>query len=69
LFNLERPLQVTGLTITVGGSIGISMYPDNGEKTADILKSADRAMYEVKQKEKNGVGFAPPRSRLKKKSH
>lgn len=69
LFNLERPLQVTGLTVTVGGSIGISMYPDNGEKTADILKSADRAMYEVKQKEKNGVGLAPPRSRLVKKVH
>ncbi|KZY28502.1 MULTISPECIES: diguanylate cyclase domain-containing protein [unclassified Oleiphilus] len=69
LFNLERPLQVAGLTVTVGGSIGISMYPDNGEKTADILKSADRAMYEVKQKEKNGVGIAPPRSRLGKKAH
>jgi diguanylate cyclase (GGDEF)-like protein/PAS domain S-box-containing protein len=69
LFNLERPLQVTGLTVTVGGSIGISMYPDNGEKTADILKSADRAMYAVKQKEKNGVGLAPPRSRLVKKVH
>ncbi len=69
LFNLERPLQVAGLTVTVGGSIGISMYPDNGEKTADILKSADRAMYEVKQKEKNGVGLAPPRSRLRKQVH
>jgi diguanylate cyclase (GGDEF)-like protein/PAS domain S-box-containing protein len=69
LFNLERPIQVAGLTVTVGGSIGISMYPDNGDKTTDILKSADRAMYEVKQREKNGVGLAPPRSRLGKKVH
>ena len=69
LFNLERPIQVAGLTVTVGGSIGISMYPDNGDKTTDILKSADRAMYEVKQREKNGVGLAPPRSRMGKKVH
>jgi len=64
LFNLERPLQIMGLTITIGGSIGISIYPEHGEKTAEILKSADRAMYEVKQKEKNGVGLATPRKTL-----
>ncbi len=61
LFHLERPIQVSGLTVTIGGSIGISMYPENGDRTTDILKSADRAMYEVKQREKNGVGIAPPK--------
>jgi diguanylate cyclase (GGDEF)-like protein/PAS domain S-box-containing protein len=58
LFHLERPIQVSGLTVVVGGSIGISFYPDDGKKTAELLKSADRAMYEVKQKQKNGIGLA-----------
>ena len=58
LFNLERPIQVSGLTVVIGGSIGISFYPDNGKKTAELLKSADQAMYEVKQKQKNGIGLA-----------
>ena len=58
LFHLERPIQVSGLTVVVGGSIGISFYPDDGTKTAELLKSADRAMYEVKQKQKNGIGLA-----------
>ena len=58
LFHLERPIQVSGLTVIVGGSIGISFYPDNGLKTAELVKSADRAMYEVKQKQKNGIGLA-----------
>jgi diguanylate cyclase (GGDEF)-like protein/PAS domain S-box-containing protein len=58
LFHLERPLQIMGLTVTVGGSIGVSLFPDHGQKTNDLLKSADRAMYNVKQSEKNGVGVA-----------
>jgi diguanylate cyclase (GGDEF)-like protein/PAS domain S-box-containing protein len=58
LFHLERPIQVSGLTVTVGGSIGISFYPDDGKKTTELLKSADRAMYEVKQAQKNGIALA-----------
>ena len=58
LFHLERPIHVTGLTVIVGGSIGISFYPDNGTKPAELLKSADNAMYSVKQKQKNGISIA-----------
>lgn len=58
LFHLERPIQISGLTVVVGGSIGISFYPDDGKKSAELLKSADRAMYEVKQKQKNGICLA-----------
>lgn len=58
LFHLERPIYVSGITVVIGGSIGISFFPDNGSKTAELLKSANRAMYNVKQKQKNGVGLA-----------
>jgi len=58
LFHLERPIHVSGLTVIVGGSIGISFFPDDGRKPAELLKSADNAMYSVKQKQKNGIGLA-----------
>jgi len=58
LFHLERPIHVSGLTVIVGGSIGISFFPDDGSKPAELLKSADNAMYSVKQKQKNGIGLA-----------
>ena len=64
LFHLERPIQVSGLTVIVGGSIGISFYPDDGKKTGELLKSADQAMYEVKQKQKNGIGLASNSHRM-----
>jgi diguanylate cyclase (GGDEF)-like protein/PAS domain S-box-containing protein len=58
LFHLERPIHISGLTVIVGGSIGISFFPDDGTKPAELLKSADNAMYSVKQKQKNGIGLA-----------
>ncbi len=58
LFNLERPINVSGLTVVVGGSIGISFYPDDGTKPAELLKSADNAMYSIKETRKNGIGLA-----------
>ena len=54
----KRCLEFSATTIEVGNhrispqlSIGISTYPEHGEKPDDIVKSADLAMYHVK---KNG---------------
>lgn len=44
--------------VKVSGSIGISLYPDNG-RTLDILYAkADQALYEAKRNGKNRVVFA-----------
>ena len=43
---------------TIGGSIGIAVYPGNGETIDALLKSADTAMYNVKASGKNNVAFA-----------
>jgi len=40
----------------VGGSIGISIFPENGIDTDTLIKKADLAMYEVKRN--GGNGFA-----------
>lgn len=38
-------------------SIGIARYPKDGQDFNELLKNADKALYEVKSKGKNGYGF------------
>jgi diguanylate cyclase (GGDEF)-like protein len=44
-------------TMTV--SIGVALYPDHGSTTDELLASADRAMYEAKNRGRNLVCVAP----------
>jgi diguanylate cyclase (GGDEF)-like protein/hemerythrin-like metal-binding protein/PAS domain S-box-containing protein len=41
----------------VGVSIGISIYPDNGDEMDSLLAAADEAMYESKRKGKNTYSY------------
>ncbi len=51
---LAEPIQLpNGQSVTVGASIGIAVYPDNGEKIDSLLVAADMAMYESKEHGKN----------------
>ena len=43
--------------IYINASFGISLYPADGENSADLLKCADMAMYSVKYFGKNGMRF------------
>ena len=51
---LEKPFDINDSTITVGASIGITVYPEHGDNVTDILSRADSAMYSAK-KSKQGV--------------
>ena len=42
-------------------SVGVSMYPEDGEDADELLKSADMAMYSVKQNGKHGYRFFDPK--------
>jgi diguanylate cyclase (GGDEF)-like protein len=46
---LAEPQQVEGEEYIIGGSIGISLYPKNGEDVDTLLANADTAMYQAKQ--------------------
>jgi diguanylate cyclase (GGDEF)-like protein/PAS domain S-box-containing protein len=44
----EKPFTVEDEEIIMSASIGIAIYPDNGEKIGILLRNADAAMYQIK---------------------
>ena len=43
--------------ISVSASVGISIYPEDGTTYEELFKHADEALYEIKQRGKNGYKF------------
>ena len=48
LSSLMTPMDVNGLLIKIGASIGVAVFPDDGESLRDLLHRADMLMYEAK---------------------
>ncbi len=46
---LATPFEFDGHRLHVQASIGISLYPDDGQDTETLLKNADNAMYRAKE--------------------
>ncbi|MFF2531914.1 EAL domain-containing protein [Brevibacillus sp. NPDC058079] len=57
---LQRPFELEGHVFNVSCSIGIAMYPQDGDNPEDLLKRADTALYTVKSRGKNGYDFFDP---------
>ena len=47
---LNTPFLIYGNQHTLGGSIGVAIYPDHGDNTETLIKRADIAMYEAKSR-------------------
>jgi diguanylate cyclase (GGDEF)-like protein/PAS domain S-box-containing protein len=45
---VRQPINVKGATLELGGSLGISIYPEQGSNSHDLLRCADVAMYSAK---------------------
>ena len=54
---LVRPMLVGGRELTLTASIGISLYPEDGEDEQTLMKCADAAMYRAKEAGKNNYKF------------
>ncbi|BAE52421.1 sensor domain-containing protein [Paramagnetospirillum magneticum] len=54
---LDEPVELSGHKVHVGASIGIAIYPDDGDNFNALMKDADTAMYRAKQKGRNTFCF------------
>ena len=54
---LGKPFEIDGHEIYASISIGISLYPDDGDCIDSLIKNADIAMYESKGKSRNRYQF------------
>ena len=58
LESLSRSFAVDGRVTPLGASIGIALYPGDGETPEELFRRADRAMYAAKAEGKNNYRFA-----------
>lgn len=54
---ISQPFILEGSELTISSSIGIAMYPIDGEDLSSLLKSADSAMYEAKDSGRDRFQF------------
>ena len=54
---LDSPYRIDGALYGSSGSIGITLFPQHGERVDDLLREADTAMYRAKAAGRNRVAF------------
>lgn len=57
LLALATPHRLHGTQLTMSASIGISIYPDDGNEAAALIHCADTAMYDAKQRGGNDYRY------------
>ncbi|MEI8169678.1 MAG: EAL domain-containing protein [Rhodoferax sp.] len=57
LTSLRLPFELAGQSVHISASIGIAIYPDDGESIDDLIRNSDIAMYHTKAEGKNGHSF------------
>jgi diguanylate cyclase (GGDEF)-like protein len=54
---LNQKFHIEGHDIHIGASVGISLYPLDGDNALDLIKMSDTAMYEAKKIGRNNFQF------------
>ena len=57
---VKRAIVIDGHELAVTASIGISLFPHDGEDVATLIKNADAAMYHAKERGRNNYQFFTP---------
>jgi diguanylate cyclase (GGDEF)-like protein/PAS domain S-box-containing protein len=65
LLSLSAPHSIGGQDLHIDGSIGISLYPEDGGDAETLIKNADTAMYNAKEKGRNNFQFFKAEMNLK----
>lgn len=50
---IQKPIMIKHHTLLITGSIGGSLYPDNGGDLSELMKHADKALYRAKSEGRN----------------
>src|SRR5712692_8673071 len=59
LHALERPFEMEGSEVELGGSIGVALYPEHGGDADTLLRRADIAMYSAKEAHSGLATYEP----------
>jgi diguanylate cyclase (GGDEF)-like protein/PAS domain S-box-containing protein len=54
---IAKPMLVRGIATEIGASVGIAVFPLDGEDAAALMKNADIAMYQVKSEGRGNFQF------------
>ncbi|MDO9199249.1 diguanylate cyclase domain-containing protein, partial [Rhodoferax sp.] len=57
---IGRPFQIDDMSFSVGCSIGIALYPEDGKSLDELIRCADAAMYLVKERGRGSFRFYQP---------
>jgi diguanylate cyclase (GGDEF)-like protein/PAS domain S-box-containing protein len=57
LESIRQPFTIDGHTFQISISIGIALFPQDGDDLASLLRSADSALYRVKESGRNHYRF------------
>lgn len=58
--SINVPVELSGIELEIGASVGVSMFPDDGITSKDLIQKADQAMYASKASGRNSVHFFEP---------
>lgn len=54
---MRAPIQSDGASYEIGTSVGVALFPTDGDSATMLLESADKALYEVKKAGRGSVRF------------
>jgi diguanylate cyclase (GGDEF)-like protein/PAS domain S-box-containing protein len=57
---LRAPHDIDAVELYISSSIGIALYPDDGDNIDNLMRHADTAMYQAKKMGRNNVQFFTP---------
>lgn len=60
LDDMLKPFMLDDMGFSIQCSIGIALYPQDGDTLDDLIKQADTAMYRVKDRGRGNYGFYKP---------
>lgn len=54
---IRQGVRLNGKSVFLTASVGVSIYPENGKRSKELMRKADMAMYKVKEKGGNNSQF------------